>query len=1037
MARTETSNFSHSAPINNLTSSVTSRSYNNQTNITKDQIQRSDIVKTEFTAREGTYKISSIIDNLGKFGTNTCLNEPVKITLMTRMQTIVDSNSQTSSRCSSTLNNNNNNNSITSNLDNQSNENSIETKSSSTLNGIDINQQNENVIVTEILAFNVGRELIIYEFAEATQPNFGEPIDHRIYKQNHQPTCHDITQQPDTNILHILVGFSKGQIQYINTQTKEQKVFNEGSYLDKTKVTCIKWLSSPKTYFAASYSSGYLYIFDEQLNHQRDTTIQPTYTTIKDDEKNFSISYLKSKTKQARNPVSRWSIGSGSINEFAFSPDHILLAVVSQDGFLRIFNYEKKELVAYMRSYFGGLLCVCWSPDSKYLATGGEDDFITLFSIDPDEHSSRVLCRGHGHTSWISAISFDPYMNAKTYYSSFIQKTPSSSLNDDNDNYYNGISKSNSYTKSNSSFFDTNIPSLFYRIGSVGQDNRLCFWDITEDILRINKIPLNNNNNNNHHTKRNSSMHPLISSISNGYSSHLSDTTSIPLTNMPSTTRKSSFSSLTSRLTFARNSNKVHKSIDDTPDNSLVTLSNGSSKGTRKIPLLPHTTHGSKSLTSTSTTISNDTGQGSLSTLTNNSLSLRRTNYDLTKTTFGTSLCPRLDDIQVIEPIVTEFISHERLNGIFFSENCLFTSSQDGVITIWEKPQNILQTNSTDDQTTSLATLINSEKPIEKVFTSLRIILWSNVLNKIFHQSKNSFLMMFDSNQNRSFIDLIHQLNLINDEEQYFLEISSYDQQQTIENFLKNSKFISYDNDNRLIVNIEHVDNDYLLKSSKDTSIRIPDDNRLFDKLYTFGNILNKYKDEIQIIHICDFQSQYQCELFVILSKIIYMNYSHLKQYFLTLAPAVICDDRPSMKYDELSVDNYIKDVLAKIVNERAAASPFISMAVFKLQLMCRKANSIVHLRSNLETNHDTLFLLYTSARLMSILNNYNEKYQNGLYPIREFFNNKLGDMLTSKDEQEFLKWIDSFESRFLVVTFNNGNKIQINLDKVQSYDTI
>jgi WD40 repeat protein len=57
--------------------------------------------------------------------------------------------------------------------------------------------------------------------------------------------------------------------------------------------------------------------------------------------------------------VSRWSIGSGSINEFAFSPDHILLAVVSQDGFLRIFNYEKMELVAYMKSYFGGLLCVC------------------------------------------------------------------------------------------------------------------------------------------------------------------------------------------------------------------------------------------------------------------------------------------------------------------------------------------------------------------------------------------------------------------------------------------------------------------------------------------------------------------------------------------------------------------------------------------------------------------------------------------------------------------------------------------------------
>jgi len=110
------------------------------------------------------------------------------------------------------------------------------------------------------------------------------------------------------------------------------------------------------------------------------------------------------------------------------------------------------------------------------------------------------------------------------------------------------------------------------------------------------------------------------------------------------------------------------------------------------------------------------------------------------------------------------------------------------------------------------------EKPIEKVFTSLRIILWSNVLNKLLNQSKNSFLMMFDRDINHLFIDFIHQLNLMKDEEQYFLEISSNDQQQIIENLLKNSKFISYDNDNRFIINIEHVDNYYLLKSSKDIS---------------------------------------------------------------------------------------------------------------------------------------------------------------------------------------------------------------------------
>ncbi len=104
-------------------------------------------------------------------------------------------------------------------------------------------------------------------------------------------------------------------------------------------------------------------------------------------------------------------------------------------------------------------------------------------------------------------------------------------------------------------------------------------------------------------------------------------------------------------------------------------------------------TPSSSSSITTNTSISNDSGQGTLLSLTNNSLSSRRTNLDLTKSTFGTNLCPKLDEIQIIEPIVTERISHERLNGIYFGENCFFTSSQDGIIAIWEKPQKLLNTN--------------------------------------------------------------------------------------------------------------------------------------------------------------------------------------------------------------------------------------------------------------------------------------------------------------------------------------------------------
>ena len=119
------------------------------------------------------------------------------------------------------------------------------------------------------------------------------------------------------------------------------------------------------------------------------------------------------KTKTTRNPLYKWAVGesvsasntstASSINEFAFSPCGHYLAVSSQDGYLRVFNYDTMELVGSARSYFGGLLCVCWSPDGKYVAVGGEDDLVTLYSM----AEKRVVVRGQGHKSWVSVVAFD------------------------------------------------------------------------------------------------------------------------------------------------------------------------------------------------------------------------------------------------------------------------------------------------------------------------------------------------------------------------------------------------------------------------------------------------------------------------------------------------------------------------------------------------------------------------------------------------------------------------------------------------------
>ena len=147
MARTEPANINQC-----VAPSITSRA----SSLTKDQLQRSDEIKNEFNAREGIYKTSVLIDHLSKLGSNTCLNEPVKLSVLTRLQNLSNSNSATSSRRSSTGNTH----SIT------NHEHAIE---SATSNGNDFHPTNGNPIVTDILAFNIGRELIVYEFTEPTQ----------------------------------------------------------------------------------------------------------------------------------------------------------------------------------------------------------------------------------------------------------------------------------------------------------------------------------------------------------------------------------------------------------------------------------------------------------------------------------------------------------------------------------------------------------------------------------------------------------------------------------------------------------------------------------------------------------------------------------------------------------------------------------------------------------------------------------------------------------------------------------------------------
>jgi WD40 repeat protein len=100
------------------------------------------------------------------------------------------------------------------------------------------------------------------------------------------------------------------------------------------------------------------------------------------------------------------------------------------DGWLLL---TRSRLLDLFFSYYGGLICVCWSPDGKYVLTGGQDDLISIWC--PSE--SALIARCQGHHSWITSVAFDPWR-----------------CDDKN-----------------------------YRFGSVGEDCRLCLWDFSVGML--------------------------------------------------------------------------------------------------------------------------------------------------------------------------------------------------------------------------------------------------------------------------------------------------------------------------------------------------------------------------------------------------------------------------------------------------------------------------------------------------------------------------------------------------------------------------
>ncbi|KAG9331312.1 hypothetical protein JZ751_019503 [Albula glossodonta] len=476
--------------------------------------------------------------------------------------------------------------------------------------------------------------------------DLSKPIDKRIYKGT-QPTCHDFNQYSATA---------------------------ESRLIDKSKVTCLKWLPKSDNLFLASHASGHLYLYN--VEHPCGTAA-PQYSLLRQGD-GFAV--YACKTKTPRNPLLRWAVGEGGLNEFAFSPDGVHVACVGQDGCLRVFHFDSMELQGVMKSYFGGLLCVSWSPDGKYLATGGEDDLVTVWSFT----EGRVVARGHGHKSWVNVVAFDPFTTS-------LEDEEPMELSGSEEElqgalHFGRVRTSSTLSRLSRHSSKGGATSVTYRFGSVGQDTQFCLWDLTDDVLYP-RLPLSRALTNTF----GSTIPPSVSGGSNNLSSgggggvegHHHPNNPHPPLPLPLPRSLSRSNSLPHPA--VANASKTQGSTDG---------GTGGSAGTAPFSIGRFAT---LSLQERKSDKSGGSGGGdkehkryhSLGNISksNDKINVvpRNNRLDAAKV-LGTTLCPRMHEVPLLEPLVCKKIAHERLTVLVFMDDCIITACQEGLICTWARP---------------------------------------------------------------------------------------------------------------------------------------------------------------------------------------------------------------------------------------------------------------------------------------------------------------------------------------------------------------